>query len=64
MKLHIPDMSCGHCVAIIEKAVKAADPSATVRPNLAAHAAEIETSVPSASIIAALEDAGYLSTEV
>ena len=35
MKLHIPDMSCGHCVATIDKAVKATDPSAIVRPDLA-----------------------------
>ena len=62
MKLHIPDMSCSHCVATIEKAVKAADPSATVRPDLTAHTAEIETSVSSASLIAALEGAGYPST--
>ena len=62
MKLHIPDMSCGHCVATIEKAVKAEDASATVRPDLRARTVEIETSVSSAALIAALEGAGYPST--
>lgn len=62
MKLNIPDMSCGHCVATIEKAVKAFDPSAIVRPDLASHTAEIETSISTATVIEALEGAGYPST--
>lgn len=62
MKLLIPDMSCGHCVATIEKTVKDADPSANVRSDLASHTAEIETSVPAAALIEALENAGYPST--
>lgn len=62
MKLHIPDMSSGHCVATIEKAIKAEDPSATVRPDLRARTVEIETSVSSAALIAALEGVGYPST--
>ena len=26
----VPDMSCGHCTATIEKAIKAIDPTASV----------------------------------
>ena len=33
MKFHVPDMSCGHCVATIEKALKAEDPTATLRTD-------------------------------
>ncbi|MEJ5218592.1 heavy-metal-associated domain-containing protein [Cognatishimia sp. D5M38] len=64
MKLHIPDMSCGHCVATIEKAVKASDPSAILRPDLASHTAEIETSISTVAVIEVLEGAGYPSTAV
>ena len=64
MKLHIPDMSCGHCVATIEKVVKAADPSAIVRPDLASNTAEIETSIPTDALIEAMEGAGYPSTAI
>lgn len=64
MKLHIPDMSCGHCVATIEKAVKATDASAIVRADLASQTAEIETSVSPAAVIEVLEGAGYSSTAV
>ena len=64
MKLHIPDMSCGHCVATIEKAVKATDPSAILRPDLASHTAEIETSSSTAAVIKVLEGVGYPSKVV
>jgi len=47
MKFHVPDMSCGHCVATIEKALKAKDPTATLRTDLKARTAEINTTVSS-----------------
>ncbi len=59
MKFHVPDMSCGHCIAAIEKAVKAADPSATIRTDLAAHATEIESTVSTAALLQVLAEAGY-----
>ena len=59
MKFHVPEMSCGHCVAAIEKAVKAADPSATIRTDLAAHATEIESTVSTAALLQVLAEAGY-----
>ncbi|MCS6622359.1 heavy-metal-associated domain-containing protein [Roseibacterium beibuensis] len=30
MKLHVPNMSCGHCTAAIDKALKASDRDAAV----------------------------------
>lgn len=30
MKFHVPDISCGHCTAAIDKALKAIDPDARV----------------------------------
>lgn len=62
MKFHVPEMSCGHCVAAIEKAVKAADPSATIRTDLAAHTTEIDSTVSSAALLQVLAEAGYPAT--
>ncbi|MCI5040602.1 MAG: heavy-metal-associated domain-containing protein [Donghicola eburneus] len=62
MKFHVPEMSCGHCVAAIEKAVKAADPSATIRADLAAHATEIDTTVSTPALLQVLAEAGYPAT--
>jgi copper chaperone len=38
----VNDMTCGHCVGTITKAVTAADQGATVRIDLASHRVEIE----------------------
>lgn len=62
MKFHVPEMSCGHCVAAIEKAVKAADPSATIRTDLAAYATEIDSTVSTAALLQVLAEAGYPAT--
>ena len=61
-KLQIPDMSCGHCVATITKAVTAADPGATVVADLASKSVRIETRLPDAALLEALADIGYPAT--
>jgi copper chaperone len=62
LELHVPDMSCGHCVATITKSVQALDPSAEVRTDLANHTVSIETTADAAKVRAALDEAGYPST--
>jgi len=62
MKFHVPDMSCGHCVATIEKALKAEDPTATLRTDLKARTAEINTTVSSDALAQLLTAARYPST--
>ena len=59
MKFHVPDMSCGHCVATIEKALKAEDPTATLRTDLKARTTEINTTVSSDALAQLLTAAGY-----
>lgn len=41
--LNVEDVTCGHCAATVEKAVKAADPKAKVAVNLEAKSASIES---------------------
>ncbi|MFO1133068.1 MAG: heavy-metal-associated domain-containing protein [Hyphomicrobiales bacterium] len=64
MKFNVPDMSCGHCVATITKAVKALDPAAEVKTDLAAKSVTVESAVPASSIARALDEAGYPNTGV
>lgn len=57
--LNVEDVTCGHCAATVEKAVKAADPKAKVAVNLEAKSASIESEIGPDVFIAAIEDAGY-----
>lgn len=55
----VPDMSCGHCTAAIERAIKAADPDAKVSCDLAGHKVEIVSALDQGALSAAIRDAGY-----
>jgi copper chaperone len=56
----IKDMTCGHCVSTITKAVKATDPGAKVQIDLAAHRVEIESSeIDGAQWCDVIKEAGY-----
>jgi copper chaperone len=56
----VNDMSCGHCVGAITRAVKEVDGEAQVRIDLAAHRVEVEPATASAEELAnAIEEAGY-----
>ena len=59
MKLNVPDMSCGHCVATITKAVKGLDASAEVNADLAAKQVTVKTGLSAEKVMKALDDAGY-----
>ena len=59
MKFHVPDMSCGHCVATIEKAVTAADPTATVQFDLEARTTDLSSTLSGDEIMDVLAQAGY-----
>ena len=58
----IPDMSCGHCVTTIEKAIKAADPQANASVDLMKRRALVTSAVDPQAIAAAIDDAGYPAT--
>jgi copper chaperone len=61
----IQDMTCGHCVSSITKAVRAIDPLAQVTADLATHRVQIE---PAGSdrrqLSAAIREAGYTPVPV
>ncbi len=59
MTFTLPDMSCGHCVATVTKAIKTLDPTAEVKADIAAKTVSVETSAPAGAVAKAMEDAGY-----
>ncbi len=63
-KLKVPEMSCGHCKAAIEKAVADVDADARVRVDLENRTVSIESSIADAALIDALKAGGYEATVV
>jgi copper chaperone len=64
LRYTIENMSCGHCVATVSKAVRGVDASAVVRADVAGRSLEIDTGVTSEAIVAAVAAAGYRVTLV
>jgi copper chaperone len=58
----IADMSCGHCVSTVEKAIKAADPKASPAVDLMKRRALVTSAVDPQAIAAAIDEAGYSAT--
>lgn len=59
MEFKVPEMSCGHCTAAIEKSVKSADPAASVDCDLAERRVKIGTALSAEQVGAAIRNAGY-----
>ncbi len=63
-KLLIPDMSCGHCKATVEKTIKALDTAAVIDFDMTARTIALQTNAASDTIHGALQAAGYPATPV
>lgn len=61
---HIPDMSCGHCKATVEKTIHALDPAARIEFDMAARRISLNSGTEAARVQAALAEAGYPATPV
>lgn len=59
MKFSIPEMSCGHCTASIEKAIKEADPAAQVACDLPSRSVEVTSALSAEAITATLDEIGF-----
>lgn len=60
----VNDMTCGHCVSTITKALKDADKNAQVQIDLATHRVQVESSVGADELADAIKDAGYTPVPV
>ncbi|EAQ05313.1 heavy-metal-associated domain-containing protein [Yoonia vestfoldensis] len=61
---HIPDMSCGHCKTIVEKAIKGLDPEAQINFDMETRRIALGSVVDTAIVQAALAEAGYPATPI
>lgn len=59
LKFKVPDMTCGHCVSTVEKAIRAVDASAAVKTDLETKTVTVETSAAAEAISKAVDAAGY-----
>jgi copper chaperone len=59
IELKIPDMTCGHCVAVVTKTIQQADPAARVDIDLPSHQVRVQTALDRATLVAALAEEGY-----
>lgn len=66
MKIGIEGMSCEHCAARVEKALKELEGVKKVKVNLKKKNAELQsdTDLSSEKVKAAVEDAGYQVTDI
>jgi copper chaperone len=61
----VNDMTCGHCVSTITKALKGADKDAKVHIDLATHRVLVEpVSADAEDLAEAIKDAGYTPAPV
>jgi copper chaperone len=58
----VPEMSCGHCVAAIEKAVRSLDDAAKISCDLAAKTINVESAASQDAVMARLAAEGYPAT--
>jgi copper chaperone len=62
--LSIPEMSCGHCKASVDKAIKSLDPAASLDFDMTARTVAVETSASLAAMQTALKAVGYEAAAV
>lgn len=59
MKFHVPDMTCGHCAGLINKAIASVDEAAKVAFDVATKSVSIDTACSADDITYAIAQAGY-----
>ncbi len=61
MQFNVPDMSCSHCKAAIERAVKDVDEGAVLTFDMANRSVDIQSHADRPSLQTVLSEAGYPS---
>lgn len=59
LQFHIPDMTCGHCVQKVDKAVKGVDANATLTVDLPEHKISVQSGQDLSSFLEAIRAAGF-----
>lgn len=59
LEFEVTDMTCGHCVASITKALTALAPDVSVQTDLETHRVTVSGAVDQDAVVAALDDIGF-----
>lgn len=59
LKFKVEDMTCGHCVATITKAIQQIDSQATLAADVPNHVVQVISTADGKAIESAIRDAGY-----
>ena len=59
IEIKVPDMTCGHCVSTITKAVQGLDASAKVEVSLPEHLVRVESKASRDAVLHSIAEAGY-----
>jgi len=62
LTFNVPDMSCGHCVSVVTKAVRSVDADAAVSTDLSARTVTVKSAAAPSALQSALDKAGYPAT--
>lgn len=55
----VQDMTCGHCVGSVTKAVEGVAPGVQVQIDLPSHTVKVEGAADAGAVEAAIREAGY-----
>lgn len=64
IEFQVNNMTCGHCVAAITKAIKSVDSSAKVEIDLASKRVRVRASADAQELETAINEAGYTPVRV
>lgn len=59
LRYTVEDMTCGHCVQTVTKAVTSLDPAARVAIDLPTKTVDVSTSAGAEQVAGAIREAGY-----
>jgi copper chaperone len=59
IEIKVPDMTCGHCVSTITKAVKELDSGARVEASVADHTVRVESKSSQDEVLHCISEAGF-----
>lgn len=64
MKLHVENMTCGHCEKAIKQAIANADQNAQVTVDLTTRKVDVETALSLEQVQSILNEEGYTATAI
>lgn len=64
VQLKVTGMTCNHCISMVTKAIKALQPDAGVKVDLAQQQVDVDSTLAVKDVIEALDEAGYPATEL